>query len=231
MSPVAASRTANAGAELGHRRGAARVGALVEQPGGVVGQEARLLDENLEVGEAVLHSLEAADGAAELLALLGVGDAHVDGRAGGAEGVGGDGDFGAVEQRPPQRVGGLGLADSGLGAQLYVVEAQPRQGLAAHEWLRRGDETGRSRLGQEEGIVAVRAQHLGHQQDTVGAQVGGDVGDLPGEDVVPAHAPRFEPARPGLAGLQRPADGQHAGAARQIGEPRLLLGGAAVAGE
>ena len=74
-----------AGQGLGHRHMGRRVGIVVrDRPRGAVHERAGELDRDAGVGEVVLHGLEAADGHAELLALLGVVDGEVEHPAGEA---------------------------------------------------------------------------------------------------------------------------------------------------
>jgi hypothetical protein len=84
---------------------------VVEGVGGVPHETPRRLDVEGHVHELVLERLEVADGDAELLAGLGVLDAHVHEPPGGAEGIGGEQDECRVAQ--PRRRGrpfGQGLA-------------------------------------------------------------------------------------------------------------------------
>ena len=85
---------------LGEQRHPRRLlGPLIEGVRGVPDQRARRLDLGGHLGAQVLHRLERADRAAELLALLRVGDRHLERAIARAEQVGRERDARRVERR------------------------------------------------------------------------------------------------------------------------------------
>ena len=98
--------------------------------GDPAGHQAGGLEVGGEVGEAVLEGLEGADRAAELLALLGVGEGVVEGALADAEHRRGEDQALDVEAGHQLRPALVDLAEHGVGGGLAVGEVE-RVGLAA----------------------------------------------------------------------------------------------------
>ena len=157
----------------------------------------------------MLHRLEGADAAAELLALLHVGDGHVEHRPGDADELGGGGRGGVVEGPARNRGGG---GEEGVVAELGGHREEPAGAIDRPQRL------------QGEPVLGHRMERaLTLEHDQVGGGVGdvrracqsdGDGGVARGDPRQPLGAERVRAA----AGEQRRADG--GGLEEGLGEKR-----------
>ncbi len=97
-----------------------------------MGHQPRRLELGGEIGEAVLEGLEGADRAAELLALLDVGEGVVEGALGDAEHRRGEDQPLGVEAGHELGPALVNLAEDGVGRRLDVVEVEGVGLTAAH---------------------------------------------------------------------------------------------------
>ena len=218
-----------AATRLGPRRGQRGVFHPVgERPRGVIRRGLRAFDRDQHVGASVLHGLEDADRAAELLTHLGVLHAHVQHLLRAAAHLGAQRDLGPIEHVRQHRPSLTGRAEHRLVADLHAIEpdlAQPA-GLvqrleqprfhagpgAVHDEQR--DAVGRTRRADD----VIRGMGVGHEQLDAVQHVAAAVPVRGEPDAVLVPAGGCFQQRQGELG---PARG-HAGQQR-----RLLLGAAA----
>ena len=199
-----------------------------QAPRGLLRGEPQRLDVDVGVGGPLMHGLEASDGTIELDALAAVGRGHLEGPLRHTELHHAAGDGGVLDD-PAQRVDALG-GEPRLGADRGFDELEADVGQAVRGALRFRTDPGAADLHVGEHDVAVFGAR--RHEDVARLGAAGDVALGARDPQTLAVGGRARRQHERVARIELAERRRHdALAARDLGEPALLLSVAAEAGE